>query len=1106
MKVFEFQSIGHYKETSSNTAEIVIKEEFKKALTRLDNFSHCLLFSRNENEIFCFSARIVHINEKKGEMAVEYQIKSGMNLKGDLVDIKPYFPCEEIVLSYNDTDKIKQNKENFKTIPFKGNSIGEYLFADNMGMIQLRESKDMTGRDIEALLDKISNGDYIRILWWFHRFDGKRYRSCTMCNPPYENAPKCGIFATRSPVRPNPLASTIVKVISADKFNHIIYVAGFDGFEHSSVLQIMPYDAVEVFKDVKVPKWVEHWTDYKVFESSEESCVDTEKTEIKNKRYDGVFAKELESEEDTEYDYAALNEIVVEHANIHNLKDISVKIPKEKITVITGVSGSGKSSIAFDTIYHESQRQFFDLVSSNSPYDGDFKDSCVGKISGLQPSIAIEQRSLGFNPRSTVATVTRAGDYLRLLFSVIGERVCPNCGMPVQDNNVCSKCGAIFFKMTPSIFNCNNPEYMCPVCKGLGMELQIDTDLIIANPNISILDGASIWWGNLRKFKEKPNANWMKGEVLALADDMKENLELPFKELSDEFKKQLFYGSNGREVTFNYENSNGRKGTIKRPAEGAVNILKRLLRENSTDSKVSHLERFIVNKKCSCCNGEKLSKEGRNVRIGDLNYPGAASMSIAKLINWCHYIYSQLNDSDKGKSKIIFIKLIKNLKKLEQAGLGYISPDRSVPTLSGGEAQRLKIAAQFGSGLSNILYIMDEPSKGLHPKDYKFLIKSIEDLKRLRNTVIMVEHKESFISSSDYMIEIGPGAGAYGGQLIRAEEVKNFASKYTEDYDFKVSDNIITGGKKILLKGAGTNNLKNIDFSLPLNKLICVIGVSGSGKSSLIAETLYPAIVKELGKGEETLGKYDSITGTDYIKAAHYVSQAPIGRSSRSNPGTYTGVFDLIRDFYSALEDAKNKEFSKEHFSFNSPKGQCEECKGAGEISIPMHFMPDITMPCAKCGGKRYTEDVLSVKYKGYSVSDILELEIGRIKELFINDPKIYDILNMLDKVGLSYLKLGQSSTTLSGGEAQRIKLAKELCDSRTKDVIYILDEPSNGLHASDVQRLNYIFSELVGKGSTVVVIEHNPLIIQNADYIIEMGPEGGELGGYIIKEGWLKK
>ncbi|KAB3529427.1 ATP-binding cassette domain-containing protein [Alkaliphilus pronyensis] len=1097
MKKIEFQSIGDYEiinmagEGKDGITKITLKKVFQKAMIKLGDFSHCIVFTKDKNRIFCYGVKIYKLLEKTSEILI-----NEVNMKGEIIDIKPYFPCEERL------ENVYKNQIH-TGIYFNGNPIGEYLFFSKSGVIQINESEYLPKYKIESVLEKIEKGDYLRVLWWFDRFDKKELRKNCMCNPPYENAPKCGIFATRSPVRPNPIASTVVRVDDVDKYNNYIRVCGFDGFENSQILQIMPYSDVTVFKDVRVPEWVDHWTDYKVFEESKgdiEAIICKVKDDVDEEI---VFVPELEPESVWNLDKINAIEISVENAYVHNLKNISVKIPKNKITVFTGVSGSGKSSLAFDTIYHESQKQFMDLVSSD--FSMDINESKVKKITGLQPAIAIEQKNLGRNPRSTVGSVTKTGNLLKLLYATIGERTCPQCYELVSENNVCGQCGSIYFDLTQAVFSYNDPDHMCPTCKGLGEELQIDVERIVSNPNKSILDGASVWWGNLRKHRENPNANWMRGEVLALADDMKENLEVPFKELTENFKKQLFYGTNGREVSLSYVNSNGRKGIITRPVEGVVNTMNRLLRNNNADKSIANLEQYIVKKKCSHCNGERLKKDGRLVKIGLTRYPEAANMNISKLKNWCHQIYNTLSTEKKDKSKIIFMKTLYQLKKMEQVGLNYLSLNRSVPSLSGGEAQRLKIATQFGSDLTNILYIMDEPSKGLHPRDYQFLIEVIQDLKKLNNTVIMVEHKKAFIDMADYLVEVGPRAGKYGGEILRAEEVPDKKGSNTDIFHFRpTKDEMISRNRILALKGVTTNNLKNIDIRIPLSKLTCVIGVSGSGKSSLVSKTIYPAILKNLGKKSDVIREYKEICGVDNLKEVYYVNQNPIGKTPRSIPGTYSGVFDLIRDFYAKLEDAKKKRLTKEHFSFNSKKGQCSECKGAGQIAVPMHFMPDIYTTCKKCNGRRYDDKILEVTYKGYSISDLLEMEINEVKEVFRDEKKIFDMLDMFHRLGISYIKLGQSATTLSGGEAQRIKLAKQLGLGKTKDVLYILDEPTTGLDDENVKKLIYILKELTNNGATVIVIEHNPLLIQQADWIIEMGPDGGNLGGYVVNEGWL--
>ncbi len=527
-------------------------------------------------------------------------------------------------------------------------------------------------------------------------------------------------------------------------------------------------------------------------------------------------------------------------------------IPKEKITVITGVSGSGKSSLAFDTIYEESQRQFMDLVSANPLRGTDLNETMVDRITGLQPSIAIEQRSLGLNPRSTVGTVTKVGDFMKLLFAALGQRLCPNCHEPVDESHVCQKCGMILFDMTPQMFSYNHPDYMCPVCKGLGVEIQIDENLMVEKPELSLLDGASSWWGDLRKHRRKPNANWMRGEILALAEDMQVDLELPFNQLPEDFRRQIFHGSDGRKVSLQYQNANGRSGTITRPVEGAVNALKRFMKDTRSERGMDYASRYMTKRSCSRCGGERLLEEGRLVNIKGYRYPEVMQMNISDLLGWCHYIYSKMDNTEREKSRALLSKIIYRLHKVEKVGLGYLSPDRSIPSLSGGEAQRIKIATQFGSGLTNILYIMDEPSRGLHPKDYSFLLETICDLKAFKNTVIMVEHKKRFLSIADRHIEMGPRAGRYGGEIITVEKLESRICEETTP-GITAADKMDIASYKtlpILLKeddrtmmltGVSTNNLKGVDCIIPMGRMTGVIGVSGSGKSSLISQTLYPA-------------------------------------------------------------------------------------------------------------------------------------------------------------------------------------------------------------------------------------------------------------------------
>lgn len=1075
---------------------IQINKDMEKTCVNLSLFGHCLVLSKDDLNIHCNVHKLIAVDEKKGLLQV-----SSENEIYQLVDIKPYFPCEDVV---EENEEKKDSFDRFVT-HYKGESIGKYVFINHKQYLKV-EKNVINAEQWDSLQDT----SFIRVLWWFHRFDKPEFRKTKMCQPPYSDAPKTGVFATRSPVRPNPIASTIVKVIHTDRVNGLIEIEGFDGFDNSPLLQLMTYDAsIDRVndKESKVPSWVEDWSRHKLFMKAKRIDVLEDNIKLGNlsdKNNNTCLYEEIESESD-DFGHINYNEIAITKASVNNLKEVSVIIPKEEITIITGVSGSGKSSLAFDTIYAKSQQQFMDLVSSNSLAAQDMQDIQVEKITGLQPSIAIEQRNLGLNPRSTVGTVSKISEFVKLLFVTIGERVCPNCHKQLKECHVCSECGTTVFELVPQQFNYNHPEYMCPVCKGLGVEMQIDEDKIVENPNLSILDGASVFWGNMRKHRDKPNANWMRGEVLALANDMEINLELPYQDLPKSYRHQLLYGSNGREVSLSYKNSSGRSGIITRPVEGVINILTRLLRESSSDNNSIYIDKYLKKTTCSRCLGERLLEDSRLVHIRGTRYPIVMDMNLRNLRLWCHELYGKLTKEEQEKVKPILKKLLFRLRKIQDVGLNYITLNRSIPTLSGGEAQRLKIATQFGAGLTNILYIMDEPSKGLHPKDYQFLLKTIDDLKRLNNTVIIVEHKEAFLQIADNHITIGPHAGKYGGEIISVEKVNTDKSYRIDILEYNIKKTSIPKDWKVLeLRGIRTNNLKNINVKIPLNQIVSVIGVSGSGKSSLVTKTIYPSLMKQFGLKCDIEGDYDKLVSVGNLKEVHLVDQKAIGKNSRSNPGTYTGVFDLIRELYAKTDLARSKKFGKEYFSFNSKKGQCSECCGMGQIQVPMHFMEDIYIPCSKCAGKQYMNEILEVKYKDYSIADILKLEIAEVMDVFEENNKIYNILKVLCEIGLGYIRLGQSASTLSGGEAQRIKLAKELSVGNTNDVLYILDEPTTGLHHEDVTRLENILQTLKNQGASIIIIEHNEQLIKTSDWLIEMGPSGGDLGGEILRSGVL--
>lgn len=1091
-----------YFEEKNCNWRIDLHDDYGKALLHLSKFSHCLIITLLADRLDVIVGKIHDVNTDEGQLTLMTE-----SLKGQLVDIKPYFPIEEVI------NEAPEQEERFM-INYGGKMIGKYKMEGRKPVIRISE-QILSSQAVGSTFKQVKSGDILRVLWWFNRFDKDHFRKMRRVNPPYNDAPKTGIFATRSPVRPNPVATTIVRVEGVDHETGTIKVNGFDGFDGSEIFQIMHYQpgSDKVVGGVSMPEWVEHWTDHKSFAGAKKIQVADSNEPYKTMTDEGEEVEicgELELEDSFD-DEVNPDTIHIQNANIHNLKNVSTALPKNKITLITGVSGSGKSSLAFDTVYAESQKKFMDLVMSNHMEADALTDSHVDRITGLQPAIAIEQRSLSNNPRSTVGTVTRIAEVMKLLFTAIGERRCPTCHEPVDETNVCT-CGTVLFDKSPQMFGYNHPDYMCPVCKGLGVEMRIDEDLIVQHPEKSLLDSASSLWGNLRKHKKKPNANWIRGGVLALADDLDVDLDVPFKDLPDHFRHQLFHGSDGREVSLTYQTSKGRSGVITRPVEGAIHLIERLANDTKSERGLDNVKRFMSRKTCSSCNGERLIESSRLVSIKGMRYPEAMNLSIDHLYRWVHETYPSLSVVEQRVTRNLFAKINFRLKRLQDVGLTYINLNRSLPSLSGGEAQRLKLATQFGTGLSNLTYIMDEPSKGLHPKDYGFLMAAIVELKAYQNTVILVEHKKSFLKIADKHLIMGPKAGQYGGEIVEdltcdefmVEAVKLSDLDGFNDLELTDDGKEKTGDNYLVMKGVRTNNLKSISAHLPKKKISGIIGVSGSGKSSLISKTLYPTLLTMTGIGTEERGDLESLIGADSVKDVSYVNQKAIGNNSRSNPATYTGVFDLIRVCYSKLAESKEAGLTKDYFSFNSKKGQCPECSGLGEVAIKMHYMDDINVPCRTCEGKRYKPEVLEIKRKGHSIGDLLDMEIGSVLHLFEDEPDIHEQLIMLDKVGLGYVKLGQSASTLSGGEAQRIKLAKELYKKDCNGTVYILDEPTTGLHEADVEKIIGVIRELNKKGATIIIIEHHLQMIRACDYLVELGPEGGDRGGKLVREGYL--
>ena len=924
--------------------------------------------------------------------------------------------------------------------------------------------------------------------------------------------------------------------------------------------------------------------------------------------------------------------ITIEGARENNLKNINVKIPRDKFVVVTGLSGSGKSSLAFDTIYAEGQRRYMESLSSYArQFLGQAEKPDVDKIEGLSPAISIDQKSTNRNPRSTVGTVTEIYDYFRLLYARVGIPHCPNCGKVIsrqtvdqmvdeimklpertkfmvlapvvrgrkgehvkllekakksgfvrvvvdgsmyelseeikldknkkhsidivvdrlvvrqdverrltdsietalqlaeglmkievigerdengvqKENTVinfsdsfsCPDCGISIDEIEPRSFSFNNPFGACPTCAGLGFKMEFDPDLMIPDQSLSINDGAIVvlGWQSCNDGKSYSNAI-----LRALGAEYGFSLDTPFQEYPQDIKDLLLYGKNSRPVKVHYKGQRG-EGVYDITFEGLIKSVARRYRETSAESTKAEYETFMTVTPCEVCGGKRLKPTALAVTVGDKNIAELTELPITELAKFMKDL--ELTDRQKMIGAAILKEIRSRLHFLIDVGLDYLCLSRGTSTLSGGEAQRIRLATQIGSGLVGVAYILDEPSIGLHQRDNDKLIAALKNLRDLGNTLIVVEHDEDTMRAADHIIDIGPGAGANGGYVVAegtAEDIMKCENSITGDY--------LSGRKRIevpdvrrkptgwlTVKNAYENNLKHIDVDIPLGIMTCVTGVSGSGKSSLVNEILYKKLARRLNKSRIKAGKHDHIIGYDALDKIINIDQSPIGRTPRSNPATYTGTFDLIRDLFAGTKDAKARGYGKGRFSFNVSGGRCEACRGDGIIKIEMHFLPDIYVPCEVCGGKRYNRETLEVKYKGKSINEVLDMTVDEACEFFANVPRILRKIETLRDVGLGYIKLGQPSTTLSGGEAQRIKLATELSRRGTGKTIYVLDEPTTGLHFADVHRLVDILRRLSEGGNTVVVIEHNLDVIKTADYIIDMGPEGGAGGGTVIARG----
>ena len=917
------------------------------------------------------------------------------------------------------------------------------------------------------------------------------------------------------------------------------------------------------------------------------------------------------------------DKIIIKGAKEHNLKNINLEIPRDKLVVITGLSGSGKSSLAFDTLYAEGQRRYVESLSSYArQFLGLMEKPDVESIEGLSPAISIDQKTTSKNPRSTVGTVTEIYDYIRLLYARIGTPYCPNCGKKIEKQSIdqivdnvmkikegtriqilapvvrgrkgeytklfedlqkdgfarvrvdgeiydlsdeikldknkkheievvvdrlvikedivgrltesietalkqadnlvlidivgekqvlyscnyaCPDCGFSFPELTPRMFSFNNPYGACPKCSGIGYLMKMDEDLIIPDKTKTLYDGVKAFGASTMKKGDTMAKMYFESVGKHYGIDIRNK---KIKDLPKDFINKILYGTGNDEIDFEYTSSLGTR-KFKAPFEGVIPTLERRHNETKSQGMRDFYEMYMSELPCDECNGARLKKEILSIKVGGININEMTDLSVKSLQEFLRKL--ELTDSQKMIAEMILKEIDARLQFLIDVGLEYLTLSRSAGTLSGGEAQRIRLATQIGSGLTGVLYILDEPSIGLHQRDNDKLIATLKKLRDLGNSLLVVEHDEDTMYAADQIIDIGPGAGVHGGQVMAqgtAEEIKNVPTSITGAYlsgrkKIEVPKKRRPGNKKnIEIVNATENNLKNISVKFPLGKFICITGVSGSGKSTLINEVLYKNIAQQLNGATEKPGKCKAIKGLENIDKIINIDQSPIGRTPRSNPATYTGAFDLIRDIFASTNEAKMRGYEKGRFSFNVPGGRCESCSGDGVHRIEMHFLPDVFVPCEVCKGKRYNRETLEVKYKGKSIADVLDMTVEESLEYFANIPRIKNKIQTLYDVGLGYIKLGQPSTTLSGGEAQRVKLATELSKKATGKTLYILDEPTTGLHIADVHRLVDILQRLVDTGNTIIVIEHNLDLIKTADYIIDLGPEGGDAGGEIIAVG----
>jgi excinuclease ABC subunit A len=1276
-KTFKVSPVGYVRRADGKTY-LEILEPYVPALKQMEHFSHVHVFwwfsarqdgdsratlqvqppyeSAPESGVFALRAptrpnpigltvaEVVGVNHKRGIVEiVNVDAFSGT----PILDIKPHIPVDDRVKDAQTPEWMAgwpewvpqegHRLEEDHPVPV-GSETGAFeLFP--VGHVRRGEGKATlhVREPYIPALTHLEDFSHVRVLWWFHRLDGERFRRATHNKPPYENAPVTGVFASRSPVRPNPIGLTTARIVGVDHERGIVEIAGTDAFDETPIVDLKPYiPASDRVKEFRVPEWIAHWP---VWHQGYEPAEVVSAGSLRPADSDRLAEYQVEQASPVLSGHrprkrrggegGRSDAILIRGARQHNLKNVDVTIPWNRLTVITGVSGSGKSSLAFDTLYAEGRRRYVSSLSTLARrIVGQMEKPEVDHIMGLAPTIAIEQGSVSRNPRSTVGTVTEVQDYLRVLFARVGTRHCPQCGRAVKPQTarriadqlsalvpgtrfqllapivrnregghakaleqaridgfsharidgemraldgaivldedeahtvelvvgrfvasgvdrgkvdtavetglkagggyltvvleggeellltqrlVCPHCDIFFFELSPALFSFNNPDGMCSDCNGLGVKLDVDPDLVITDPGKSLLDGASPWYGELRKVK--PSGNWIRSELFALADVRQVDLELPWRELPESFRRAALYGTGDEVINWTYDmKKRGRSISFERPAAGAVNNIKRILGQTQSEQVRQQLMGFMREQPCPTCGGERLGTEGRFVTVGGTRFPEVASMTLAQVHEWVAGLTQRLSPEKHQIAAEVLGELEGRLESLLNVGLHYLTLDRPAPTLSGGEGQRIRLATQLGSGLTGLLYVLDEPSIGLHPRDHQALLGTLTRLRDVGNTVVVIEHDEDTMRAADWLIDLGPDAGALGGEVVAAgtpEEVMANPASITGQYlsgALQVTSPNEAERREpegwLTLAGARLHNLKEIDARFPLGLMTCVTGVSGSGKSSLVIQTLSPALAHALQGAKDASGPYARIDGLECIDKVIDVEQSPIGRTPRSNPATYTGAFDEIRKLFARTPEAKARKYKARRFSFNAKDGRCEVCEGYGRRRIEMHFLPDVWVTCSECEGKRFNRQTLEITYQSKSIADVLDMDVEEALVFFGDQVKIARTLQTLHDVGLGYLKLGQSALTLSGGEAQRVKLAKELCRPDTGRTVYILDEPTTGLHFADIQKLLDVLHRLTDAGNSVIIIEHNLDVIKAADWVIDLGPEGGDAGGYVVATG----